>query len=350
MSNASLPFSFDCLLQAPAPQSGYISSNHFVRNSGLYDINVFDAQLNSSFRDGHNVERITIRAYAVHKEHPEHAGRAVINIFVPNPGEQHASDYVYYSLCQVSGVVEMRTGPNGEQSLWPNWQEQRGTNYSGQDTTELLALKGKRLIVGMRPRTTQQGRTIMHVDAVFTSEGYSAREISQQMPASGYQPSDILSCSYAYEGKALEAVQRSGGASNATRGFTPQPPAQHATQGFAPQQPAQHAPQRAFAPSQEPQQGAQAFAPQSFAPQAPQYQSYSAQPKAQGFAPQAPQQQAQQVPQAPHAAQQQPAQQAPQQAFAKQQPAAQPNPYAQMQQNDSSNDTDPDSDPDKIPF
>ncbi len=322
MSNLSTPFAFDVLLnKAPTQHSSYIASNGFVRNSGLYDVTVFSAQLLSYERDGVTSERIQIRAFAVNKEHPEHSGRAVFSIFVPNPNKPENSDYLYYSLCQVANVIEVKVAQNGTQYAAPNWQPQESTGYNNTPITELGALKDKSFIVGLRHTTTKRGIAVLNPDAVFTSDGYSAHEVLQQAQARGLAPVDITTFHYSYEGNALEPVQRSGGSSS------------NAAQSFAPQGYAAAAPQQPAQPAQSYAAATQAY-PTQQQPQAPQYQgfTYAQQP----------------------VQQQQPAQQAaqPAQAFAAQQPQA--TPYANMQQGAqavSPNQVIPtNNDDDKIPF
>lgn len=321
MSNLSTPFAFENLLQAPAPQSGYTSSNVFVRNSGLYDVQVFDAQLTSSVRDGRTVERIQIRAYATHKEHPDHAGRAVFSVFVPDQANPHPSDYNYYSLCMLADAVKTQTTQDGRQYGVADWQIRDAEGYGGTPIKEVTALKDKRFVIALRVGKTRQGKTVLNVDAVFNKDGYSAGEVMQGASRNGAPARDITNFTYHYEGNELEPVQggsSSAAASNANSFRTA--PAQPAAQSFQAQQAPQYQSYAQAAAAQAPQayapqpaqafsqQGAQSFAQQPApqapqAPQEPQYQNYGQPQPAQSFGQQ--QQQPQQQQQDPYGSMQQ---------------------------------------------
>lgn len=248
--NTTMSFSLNVLLNPPAQQSAYSAQNFFVTNSGLYDYTICEARYGTRMVKGVARQTVELRGVATHKLHPEHTGRLMLKLEVPNPNEPHPSDYTYYSLCVAANVVASQQLPDGSVQLFPDFGEQvMEDKFNGGTYTQLNRLQNQRIMVSLTRREFM-GRSYLNPSAVFDASGFSGREIATGANrVEGAQPQDIKSVNLAYEGLPLEAVQRGGAGAQADSGFNAAPAPQAPQGGFAPQAPMQ---QQAPMPPQHP--------------------------------------------------------------------------------------------------
>lgn len=248
--NTTMSFSLNVLLNPPAQQSAYSAQNFFVTNSGLYDYTICEARYGTRMVKGVARQTVELRGVATHKLHPEHTGRLMLKLEVPNPNEPHPSDYTYYSLCVATNVVASQQLPDGSVQLFPDFGEQvMEDKFNGGTYTQLNRLQNQRIMVSLTRREFM-GRSYLNPSAVFDASGFSGREIARGANrVEGAQPQDIKSVNLAYEGLPLEAVQRGGAGAQADSGFNAAPAPQAPQGGFAPQAPMQ---QQAPMPPQHP--------------------------------------------------------------------------------------------------
>lgn len=252
--NANMSFSLNSLLNPPAQQSAYSAQNFFVTNSGLYDYTICEARYGTRMVKGVARQTVELRGVATHKLHPEHTGRLMLKLEVPNPNEPHPSDYTYYSLCVATNVVASQQLPDGSVMLFPDFGEQvMEDKFNGGTYTQLNRLQNQRIMVSLT-RREYMGRSYLNSSAIFDANGFSGREIaSGANRVEGAQPQDIKRVNLAYEGLPLEAVQRGGAGAQADSGFNAAPSAPQAPQGgFAPQAPQAPMQQQAPMPPQHP--------------------------------------------------------------------------------------------------
>lgn len=257
MNPNTMSFSLNSLLNPPAQQSAYSAQNFFVTNSGLYDYTICEARYGTRMVKGVARQTVELRGVATHKLHPEHTGRLMLKLEVPNPNEPHPSDYMYKSLCVATNAVTLQQHPSGEVMVFPDFGEQvMEDKFNGGTYTQLNRLQNQRIMVSLTRREFM-GRSYLNPSAVFDASGFSGYEIaSGANRVEGAQPQDIKRVNLAYEGLPLEAVQRGGAGAQADSGFNAAPSAPQAPQGgFAPQEPLtpmqrllQHAPMQQQAP------------------------------------------------------------------------------------------------------
>lgn len=251
--NTTMSFSLNVLLNPPAQQSAYSAQNFFVTNSGLYDYTICEARYGTRMVKGVARQTVELRGVATHKLHPEHTGRLMLKLEVPNPNEPHPSDYTYYSLCVAANVVASQQLPDGSVQLFPDFGEQvMEDKFNGGTYTQLNRLQNQRIMVSLTRREFM-GRSYLNPSAVFDASGFSGREIATGANrVEGAQPQDIKSVNLAYEGLPLEAVQRGGAGAQADSGFNAAPAPQAPQGGFAPQAPQAPMQQQAPMPPQHP--------------------------------------------------------------------------------------------------